>query len=75
MSLYRNFTLKPKLRVFFNPKDKKHVLEYANFLKNRGWKDGCPFFLEDPYTDIPTMIQSKISEYVALHMLASNKNS
>lgn len=44
----------------FNPKNKKDLVAYKNFLK-AGWgKNGCPFILVFPYMTVPHMIQDKI---------------
>lgn len=51
----------------FNPKDKKDLVELAYFRKNNAWKNGCPFFLEWPFTDIVSMCLSKYTD----HELAS----
>ena len=48
-------------KKYFNPKSKKDIAAYKNFLKTGGWGDrGCPFFLVFPYMTIPHMIQDKI---------------
>lgn len=60
--MYRLKHYNPRPRVPFNPSNHEHRLDYASFLKYNGWKDGCPFLLEDPYEDIPTMINAKITE-------------
>jgi hypothetical protein len=39
------------------------MLDFAKFVKYNSWRDGCSYFLEDPFTDIPTMIRFKIAEY------------
>ena len=45
----------------FNPKSKKDISAYKNFLLTNGWGDGgCPFFLVFPYQTVPHMIQDKI---------------
>jgi hypothetical protein len=49
-------------RVRFDPSNHEHRLDYATFLKYNGWKNGCRFLLEDPYADIPSMINAKIAE-------------
>lgn len=66
---YRKRVYVEKPRVLFDPSDKKHLLDYAQFLKYSNWKNGCQYLLEDPYMDIPTMINEKIvnhflSDYV-----------
>ena len=60
---YHNSVLTSKAKVFFDPSNKKHILDFAKFVKYNGWRDGCSYFLEDPFTDIPTMIRFKIAEY------------
>lgn len=44
-------------RVHFDPNNSQHLLDYAHFLKYNAWgKEGCPFFLEDDYDNIPAML-------------------
>ena len=50
-------------RVIFNPRDQQHLREYAAFIKHRRWRNGCRFLLEDPYTDIPSMISNKLAAH------------
>ena len=57
----RFYIVKP--RVIFDAKNKKHMLDFAKFVKYNSWVDGCRYLLEDPYTDIPTMIRHKIAEF------------
>jgi len=61
---YRKSALAPRVRVVFDPKNRKHMLDFARFVKYNTWKDGCSYYLEDPYSDIPTMIRAKIADYV-----------
>lgn len=65
--MYRVKRHNPRNRVIFDPASHEHRLDYASFLKYNGWKNGCPFLLEDPYEDIPTMVNAKM----AAHSLAS----
>lgn len=60
---YHKTTLIPKPRIEFDPSNKKHILDFARFVKYNGWKNGCQYYLEDPFSDIPTMIRYKIAEY------------
>ena len=48
----------------FNPADKKDLLEFKFFKKNGKWKTGCPFYLEDPFIEIPSMCESKFTTYM-----------
>ena len=65
MNLYRKPVLVPKERVLFDPRNRKHMLDFAKFVKYNNWRDGCNYYLEDPYGDIPTMIRAKIADAVA----------
>jgi hypothetical protein len=56
-----SFTTEPRVR--FDPSNHEHRLDYASFLKYNNWQGGCRFLLEDPYEDIPTMINAKITEH------------
>lgn len=60
---YRKSTMIPKTRVVFDPANQSHMVDFAKFIKYNGWKDGCSYFLEDPFTDIPSMIYSKIANH------------
>ena len=60
---YHHSILASKAKVSFDPSNKKHMLDFAKFVKYNGWRDGCSYFLEDPFTDIPTMIRFKIADY------------
>jgi hypothetical protein len=45
----------------FNPKSKKDLMAYKQFLATGGWGvGGCPFLLVFPYMTIPDMLQDKI---------------
>lgn len=59
--MYRVKTYNPRPRVVFDPSKHEHRLDYAVFLKYNGWRNGCPFLLEEPYEDIPTMINAKLA--------------
>jgi hypothetical protein len=45
---YRQSVLAPKPRVLFDPRNRKHMLDFARFVKYNNWKDGCNYYLEDP---------------------------
>jgi hypothetical protein len=45
----------------FNVRDPKDLREYQKFLKTSSWgKNGCPFVVEYPYTNIPDMIKTEV---------------
>ena len=60
---YHHSILASKTKVSFDPSNKKHMLDFAKFVKYNGWRNGCSYVLEDPFTDIPTMIRFKIADY------------
>lgn len=47
-------------RRTFNPQDKNDMEEYAYFLKNQKWRNGCPFLLDWPYLTVPDMIKDRV---------------
>lgn len=61
--MYHDSILKPRQRIHFDPANKKHVQDYANFIKHSGWKNGCQYLLEQPYQDIPSMINNKLIKH------------
>jgi hypothetical protein len=62
-SEYRGSVLTPRDRIQFDPSNKQHMLDFARFVKYNHWDNGCQYFLEDPYSDIPSMIRAKIADY------------
>ncbi len=48
----------------FDPSSKKDLEEFKFFKKNGKWKNGCPFFLEDPFVEIPAMCESKFTNHM-----------
>jgi len=65
--LYHKRTYTPAPRVEFDPSNREHLLDYAEFLKYNNWRNGCKFLLEEPYQDIPTMVRRK----VVMHFMKS----
>lgn len=47
----------------FDPSRKEDLLELRFFLENSKWKNGCPFSLEDGYTEIPYQCFVKFAKY------------
>jgi len=52
------------LRREFNPSLKEDLMELKFYKKNGKWKNGCPFFLEDPFVEIPSMCENKFTTYM-----------
>jgi hypothetical protein len=47
----------------FNPESYEDLMELGFFVKNKKWKNGCPFHLEFPYSDVPAMCMAKYTEH------------
>jgi hypothetical protein len=48
----------------FDPANKQDLQESKHFKKTGKWKNGCPFYLEDPFIEIPAMCESKFTNYM-----------
>lgn len=57
---YSNSKLMTKPRILFDPNNKDHVRDYARFVHTSNWKNGCQYLLEQPFHDIPAMINNKL---------------
>jgi hypothetical protein len=66
---YRKRILSVEQRIEFDPSNRKHLLDFARFVKYNKWVGGCAYFLEDPYSDIPTMIQNKIARHAVRKLI------
>lgn len=48
-------------KVLFDVDNKAHVELFKGFMVNSKWgSDGCKFLLEEPYTNVPRMIEEKL---------------
>ena len=47
-------------RQTFNPNSKKHLREFAYFLKHNKWFGNCPFTIEWPHLTITDMVRTKL---------------
>lgn len=56
-------------RRLFDPSKKEDLRELKFYVENLKWKDGCPFYLEYPWEEIPAMCKDKY----ALYMLSKMK--
>jgi hypothetical protein len=58
----QNFTIYQRHQ--FEPSSKDDMRLAKRFFNSMRWgENGCPFFLEWPYEDIPYMLKTKITEY------------
>jgi hypothetical protein len=53
--------LKPKPKKLFDINDAKDLNLFSNFYKKSSWGvNGCPFLLEEPWSNVPDMIKDKV---------------
>ena len=50
-------------RRLFEPSSKDDLKIVRKFLDDNKWENNCPFHLEWPYLDIPSMVKDKIVKY------------
>jgi len=67
--MYRSSALIVKPRIPFDPANRQHQLDFAEFIKYNNWRSGCRYLLEDPYEDIPSMIKDKLLSHYMADML------
>jgi hypothetical protein len=53
----------------FDPTSHEDLIELKYFKDNGKWRNGCPFYVEDPFIEVPAMCYFKYSE----HMLSQLK--
>lgn len=58
---YTKLTDFHKERRLFDPKKKQDLQELKHLLFNGKWKNGCPFYLEDPWDDVVSMCKHKFT--------------
>jgi hypothetical protein len=63
MEHYRKTVLTRRNREVFDPNNTQHLVDYSKFIRYNKWKDGCNYLLEEPFYDIPSMINSKLLAY------------
>jgi hypothetical protein len=48
----------------FDPSNIEDLQELKFFKDNGKWKSGCPFYLEDPFIEVPAMCYTKYTQYM-----------
>jgi hypothetical protein len=59
MSFLNQHQLITNQKRIFDPKNKKDVELFKTFLSENKWGGPCPFFLEEPYLNIPDMLKDR----------------
>jgi hypothetical protein len=65
--------MKRQLNVEFDANNVDHLNIYDRYRVTNSWGNGCPFYLEWPYTDVPTMIAQKIITRYLCKIINDNK--
>jgi hypothetical protein len=52
-----------KQRQRFDPTNANHLAELRFFRVNGKWQKGCPFYLEEPFLEIPAMCYHRLTEH------------
>ena len=50
-------------KYLFDPKNKYHINLLRYFITENRWGAPCPFLLEEPYLDRPTMLKDKYIKF------------
>ena len=50
-------------RQRFDPTNADHLAELKFFRVNGKWQNGCPFYLEEPFLEIPAMCYQRLTEH------------
>lgn len=57
----------------FDPSNEDDLKELKYFKDTGKWKNACPFYLEDPFIEVPAMCESKFTNYMLDKILKSRK--
>lgn len=57
----------------FDPANLDDLKELKYFKDNGKWKGACPFYLEDPYVEVPAMCEGKFTNYMLAKLLKGKK--
>lgn len=59
-------------RRTFDPSKKEDLQELKFFKDNGKWNGACPFYLEDPYIEVPAMCDNKFTAYMLEKLLTKS---
>ena len=57
----------------FNPANTEDLLELKYFKEKGKWKNGCPFYVEDPFIEVPAMCYYKYTDYMLAQLKVSTR--
>ena len=50
-------------RQRFDPSNPSHLDELRYFKVNSKWENGCPFYLEEPFLEIPVLCYQRMTDH------------
>ena len=62
-------------RRLFDPANMQDLLELKYFLEHSKWKNGCPFYLEEYWEDVPVMCKEKYAVYMLSKLKGNTKKT
>lgn len=68
MSILNAFARKFNPRRNFDPANVNDLKELKYFKEHHTWKEGCPFYLEDPFLEIPAMCMSNYTDHMLMKL-------
>lgn len=57
----------------FNPASREDLIELKYFKDNGKWKNGCPFYVEDPFIEVPAMCYYKYTDYMLAQLKVTTR--
>lgn len=57
----------------FDPSKAEDLKELKYFKDNGKWRSACPFYLEDPFIEVPAMCESKFTNYMLSKVLNKSR--
>lgn len=64
-----------RTRRLFDPTNPEDLLELKHYVDTNQWIDGCPFYLENEWDNIPVMCMHKYSQYMLNQAFAKQKRT
>lgn len=60
-------------RRLFDPTSEEDLIELKHYLETNQWTNGCPFYLEEYWDNIPAMCTHKYAQYMLKSIKSKKK--